>query len=84
MNDLKEIIDEYAEELGWVNAEVFCIWVRWCWIDDFLTDLRILYGCEVFDIEGIKALVQDDYICIELSDTYIDIEELYPKEKYQH
>lgn len=83
MNDLKEIIDEYAEELGWVK-DVFCIWVRWWLIDDFLRAFRDAYGSEVFDIEGIKALLQDDYICIELSDTYIDIEDFYPKDEYGH
>ena len=83
MNDLKEIIDEYAEELGWIEDK-FYIWVRWCWIDDFLIALRDAYGSEVFDIEGIKSYVQDIYICIELSNTYICIEDFYPKDKYQH
>lgn len=84
MYELALIIDEYATEFGWINEDCFCIWVSWYWIDNCLDDLRDLYSNSLFDDGGISAKIQDDCICIELSDTFIDIESMFPKDKYKH
>lgn len=84
MKDLKQIVDEYADEFGWIDDDIFCVWVDWVETDDFLTALRELYGTGLFDDGGITAHVGDRYICFELSDGYIDIEGVYPKDEYRH
>lgn len=76
-----------VQELGWISDKEFCVWVSYVWIDDFVTELKRIFGLGMFDVGGFDARMQCDCICIDLCvalEGYIDIEEVFTKEKYQH
>ena len=82
MENLKQIVETYTDEYGWVDDGRFCVWVDWMFVDDFFGRLRESYGVAMFDYGGITAHFKDGYICVEMSDTGIDIEKYYPKDEY--
>ena len=55
-----------------------------------MTDLKRIFGNYIFDDGGFDANMQQDGVCIDLCEAlgnYLgidDIEEVFPKEKYQH
>lgn len=77
----------YVEEFGWISTGEFCVWVSYLWLNDFMTDLKNIFGNGMFDDGGFDANMQEDGICIDLCEAvgdYLDIEEVFPKEKHQH
>lgn len=77
----------YVDEFGWINTGEFCVWVNYLWLNDFMSDLKKIFGNGIFDDGGFDANMQEDGICIDLCEAlggYLDIEEVFPKEKYQH
>lgn len=81
---------QYVEEFGWISTGEFCVWVSYLWLNDFMTDLKRIFGNYIFDDGGFDANMQQDGVCINLCEAlgnYLgidDIEEVFPKEKYQH
>ncbi len=76
-----------ADEIGWINNTSFCVWVSYLWIKEFLEELEEIFGYGIFDDGGFTANIQSDYVCIDLCEaigSYLDLEEVFPKEKYQH
>ena len=77
----------YVQEMGWVTDKEFCVWVSYLWIDDFVKELKNIFGYGVFDEGGFDARMQYDCICIDMCvavGDYLDLEEVFPKDKYQH
>lgn len=77
----------YVDEFGWISTGEFCVWVSYLWLNDFMNDLKDIFGNGMFDDGGFDANMQEDGVCIDLSEAigdYLDIEEVFPKEKYQH
>lgn len=77
----------YVQELGWINEKVFCVWISYHWIKDFIDGLKYIFGNGLFDDGGFNANIQDDCICIDLCEAIgyaVDIEKIFPKEKYRH
>lgn len=77
----------YVEEFGWISTGEFCAWVSYLCLNDFMTDLKNIFENGMFDDGGFDANMQEDCICIDLCEAvgdYLDIEEVFPKDKYKH
>lgn len=77
----------YVQEVGWVNEKEFCVWVSYIWLREFIERLKEIFGDGLFDDGGFDANMQDDCVCIDLCEAVgyaVDIEEIFPKEKYRH
>lgn len=49
--------------------------------------MREIFGYGIFDAGNFNANIQSDTVCIDLADVldaYVDIEEVFPKDKYKH
>lgn len=78
---------DYVEEFGWASNDTLYVWVYYIFLKDFVDELTEIVGNGLFDDGGINANMQDNCLCIdvdELLGSYIDVEELFPKDKYQH
>ena len=76
-----------VEELGWISDREFCVWVSWFCIRDFINGLQRIFGYSVFDDGGFDANMQVGGVCIDLCEAVghcIDLEEVFPKDKYKH
>lgn len=76
-----------VDELGWINDNEFCVWVSYLYLKDFMDSLKVLLGYEIFDDGGFNANMQGDCVCIDLCEaigSFVDIEEVFPKDKYKH
>ena len=77
----------HIDEFGWINDNEFCVWVDYLWLYEFISGLKEMFGCGLFDDGGIEANMQTDCICIDLCvllGSYLDIETVFPKDQYQH
>lgn len=78
---------KYVSELGWVSDEEFLVWISYLWVDDFMRELKRIFGYGIFDDGSFDANMQSDGICIDLCKAVgccLDVEEVFPKAKYQH
>lgn len=76
----------YIDEFGWVNDE-FYIWINYWHLGKFINKLREIFGYGIFDDGGFDGNIQEYGVCINLVDAldgYVDLEEVFPKDKYQH
>ena len=76
-----------VQELGWISNKEFCIWVSYAWIDVLVKELKSIFGYGIFDDGGFDARMQGDCVCIDLCmalEGYLDLENVFPKEKYKH
>lgn len=84
----KEDLDfSYISEFGWVSDKEFFVWVSFTWLKEFMEELTRIFGYGMFDDGNFNANIQSDTVCIDLNDVlggYIDIEEVFPKDKYKH
>ena len=86
-DDLGNLYYPYISEFGWVSDTEFFIWISFDGFGDFIRDLTEIFGYGIFDDENFIANIQSDSVCIDLCEVlggYVDIEEVFPKEKYQH
>lgn len=77
----------YAQELGWINDNEFCVWIDYLVLDEFICSLKNIFGYEIFDDGGFNGNMQSDCICIDLCEAIgecVDIEAVFPKDKYKH
>jgi hypothetical protein len=78
---------QYVDEFGWIKDE-FVVWVSKWWWNEFITRLTQILGYSIFDDGGFDAKIQADGIYFTLSDVTdkygIDLENVFPKEKYRH
>jgi len=87
LTDTDEDDFNYIQEMGWINDEEFCVWINYVWIDDFMRELKDIFGYGIFDDGGFDANMQHHCACIDLCKAIgdsIDIENMFPKNKYQH
>ena len=76
-----------VSEYGWVSDDEFIVWVYHFNVDSFIKELLDIFGSGLFDDEGFKAIVKDTYMCFDLCEileSYVDIEEIFPKDKYRY
>lgn len=76
-----------VDELGWISDNEFCVWVSYLYLKEFMNKLKELFGYGIFDDGGFDANIQTDCVCIDLCEAignFIDIEEVFPKDKYEH
>lgn len=76
-----------VDELGWISDNEFCVWVSYLYLKEFMNKLKELFGYGIFDDGGFDANIQADCVCIDLCEAignFIDIEEVFPKDKYEH
>ena len=77
----------YVSEFGWIDDKRFCVWVDYLWMKEFIDRLTDIFGNGLFDDGSFDANVQSDCLCIDLCEAlgyYVNIEDLFPKEKYRH
>lgn len=85
--DEEDLNFSYVSEFGWVNNEEFLVWVSFGWFKEFMEKLIEIFGYGIFDDGNFNANIQSDTVCIvlnEVLDGYVDIEEVFPKDKYRH
>lgn len=78
---------KYVQEMGWVSDSEFCVWISYGTIEQFIIELKRIFDYTVFGENGFNAIMQHDCICIELCAAcgeFIDLETVFPKEKYTH
>ena len=79
--------DDLVEEFGWINDNEFCVWIYHRDIQEFMERIVELFGNSICDEGGIMVHMFKDMFCINLCDllySYLDIEEIFSKEEYQH
>ena len=78
----------YVSEFGWVNEEEFFVWVPHLYLANFVEELSKMFGLGIFDDGSFMGNIQYDCVCIDLCDALkgcdIDLEEIFPKEKFTH
>lgn len=77
----------YVQELGWANSKEFLVWVNYCSIEEFMKRLKDIFGYGIFYDGGFNANMRPDCVCIDLCEvleSYINIEDIFPKDKYKH
>lgn len=82
-NDFDDII---IDKFGWVKDE-FCVWIRHSMLDEFIQYLIHEFGYCGLDAGGMDVKLQDTYIVINLCELFgdtVNIESVFPKEKYTH
>lgn len=86
---LYKLIEEIdlVQERGWISTGEFCVWISWMEVYDFMSGLKDIFGYGLFDDGGFDANVQDECICISLSDAlggFLSLEDVFPVDEYQH
>lgn len=79
----RDIINDF----GWVDNEHLYVWINYVFVDDFTNELIAIIDESIFDDGGIEAVMQTFCLCIDvekLIGSHIDVEELFPKDKYKH
>lgn len=78
---------QLVDEMGWVSDKEFLVWVSYLWLKEFIEQMTKIFGYGLFDDGGFTSHMQTDGICFDLTEAvgdYMDIESLFPKDKYQH
>jgi hypothetical protein len=76
----------YVSEMGW-SGDMFLVWVDYWSFKEFMERLANIFGNGLFDDGGFSANMQSDGVCIDLVEalgSYIDIEDVFPKDKFKH
>jgi hypothetical protein len=79
--------NNYVDELGWVSEDKFFIWVSYLELYDFMKELTRIFSCGLFDDGSFNVNMREDCICIDLCEAvgnYLSVENVFPKDKYQH
>lgn len=79
--------EDIVEEFGWISNTEFCVWISYYNLFDFMDSMKNIFGYGMFDDGGFNANMQSDGVCIDLCEMigdYLEIEEVFSKEKYQH
>lgn len=79
--------NDYVDELGWVSEDKFFIWVSYYGLYDFMKEMKRIFGYGLFDDGSFNANMRDNSLCIDLCEAignYLDVENVFPKDKYQH
>lgn len=77
----------YVSEFGWINDNEFIVWIENIWFKDFMDELEQIFGYDIYDDGGIDATIMYNAACIDLCEVlsdYLNIEEVFPKDKYRH
>jgi len=85
--DEKDLNFSYVNEFGWVNNDQFLVWVNFNYFKEFIKKITEIFGYGIFDDENFNANIQHNTVCIVLNnvlDEYVNVEEVFPKDKYQH
>lgn len=77
--------DSLVEDFGWVKDE-FCIWVRHSMLDEFIRYFIHEFGYCGLDNGGVDVRLQNAHVVINLCKLLgdVDIELVFPKEKYRY
>lgn len=75
-----------SDEIRWINNEKLLVWIPYMWIDEFINEIKEMFGITIFDEGGFNGNFQEDCICIDLEETIgycdIDLKSIFPFEKY--
>lgn len=76
----------YVSEMGW-EKDMFLIWIPYGLLEDFMQNMTSIFGYGLFDDGAFDANMQSDGVCIDLAEVlgeYLDIEAVFPKDKFKH
>ena len=80
--------EKYVDEFGWISDGSFCIWVDYFCIHEFMKRFKMIFGEGIFDDGGFDGNMQRDCVCIAIDEALegydIDLESIFPKDKYEH
>lgn len=81
-NDLEYSL---VEEFEWVKDE-FCVWIRHSVLDEFIQYFIREFGCCGLDSGGVDVRLQYECVVVNLCELLedVDIESVFPKDKYAH
>lgn len=82
-NDLE---DTLVEEFGWVKDE-FCVWIIHSVLDEFVQYFIREFGYYGLDSGGVDVRLQYECVVVNLCELFgddVDIELVFPKDKYEH
>lgn len=87
LNLYKLVNSDIVTEKGWISDSEFCVWVNYIALDEFVEELKKLFGNGIFDDGGFDANMQEYGVCIDLCNVVtddIDMKEVFPVAEYQH
>lgn len=79
--------NNYVNELGWVSDKEFFVWVPYLELYDFMKELKRIFGYGLFDGDSFNVNMREDSVCIDLCEAvgdYLNLEDVFPRDKYQH
>ena len=87
--ELYKLINEEGliSEFGWCSDGSCLMWINYRDLDEFMSKAIEIFGYGMFDDSGLNANVQGEGVCIDLCEMvggYMDVGEVFPKEKYKH
>lgn len=83
----EDVTLSYVDEFGWINDRSFCVWIPYVWIQVFVEGLIEIFGYGLVEEGGFAANIQENCICINLSEALEDdlrLETVFPKDQYKH
>jgi hypothetical protein len=85
---LYKLVTKDVSEFGWVNDEVFYVWVSHFELSNFIKDIIKIFDDGMFDENTIEAHISKDYIVIDLADMLsgedIDFKRVFQKDEFKH
>ena len=83
----KLVMSNRTHEFGWVSENDFIVWILFSMFEDFIYELKRIFGNEIFEDGGFQANIQEEFVCINLHEVindYVDLEYVFPKDEYRH
>ena len=77
---------QYVTEMGWECSE-FLVWVPYVWLNDFMKRLKEIFDNRLFDDGSFGGVFLEYGVCFDLCESVgfeVDIENIFPKDKYKH
>ncbi len=76
----------YVREMGWENSE-FLVWISYVWLKDFMDRFKQIFGADIFAEGSFGGVFLEDCVCFDLCEAVgyaVDLENIFPKDKYKH
>lgn len=84
--DLDDEDFSYVSEMRWEN-DMFLVWIPYGLLEGFMENMINIFGYGLFDDGAFDANMQSDGVCIDLAEVlggFLDIETVFPKDKFKH
>lgn len=86
--ELYKLVTESVSECGWHSDTEFLVFPYLFELEDFFKGMSRIFGNLLYDDGGVEAHIMGDYACIDLAAMLagedIDLERVFPREKFKH